>query len=218
MFSHVKSTTLRTAELQNDKIESLQGLEPGPKGAFRPKKFAIFGTKIAESTEFFCESKDCLEPELPIATEILTRILQNNLNTYNHLINYNYKTRIMNHDDEIKDNRLNFLLGMRKSEKIFSIRPASLTDLNERLGRIYAPEVKQTRISAEGGVGRAGMIKSIYNISKKQQKSNSAFIQRNKLFGSESSDSLRRLSEGGVKKLGFVDFSDQLDVDSATPM
>ena len=210
MFSHVKSTTLRTAELQNDKIESLQGLEPGPKGAFRPKKFAIFGAKI--------ESKDCLEPELAKATEILTRILQNNLNTYNHLINYNYKTRIMNHDDEIKDNRLNFLLGMRKSEKIFSIRPASLTDLNERLGRIYAPEVKQTRISAEGGVGRAGMIKSIYNISKKQQKSNSAFIQRNKLFGSESSDSLRRLSEGGVKKLGFVDFSDQLDVDSATPM
>jgi len=122
----------------------------------------------------------------------------------------------MNHDDEIKDNRLNFLLGMRKSEKIFSIRPASLTDLNERLGRIYAPDVKQ--ISAESGVGRAGMIKSIYNISKKQQKSNSAFIQRNKLFGSESSDSLRRLSEGGVKKLGFVDFSDQLDVDSATPM
>jgi len=124
----------------------------------------------------------------------------------------------MNHDDEIKDNRLNFLLGLRKSEKIFSIRPASLTDLNERLGRIYAPEVKQTRISGEGGVGRAGMIKSIYNISKKQQKSNSAFIQRNKLFGSESSDSLRRLSECGVKKLGFVDFSDQLDVDSATPM
>jgi hypothetical protein len=218
MFSHVKSATLRTAELKNDKIESLQSLEQGPKGVFRPKKFAIFGTKIAESTEFLCESKDCLdlEPESHKATEILTRILQNNLNTYNHLINYNYKTR--NHDDEIKNNRLNFLLGMRKSEKIFSIRPASLTDLNERLGRIYAPEVKQTRISAEGAVGRAGMITSIYNISKKQQKSNSAFIQRNKLFASESSDSLRRLSEGGVKKLGFVDFSDQLDVDSATPM
>ena len=231
MFSHVKSAKLRSAEIQNDKIESLEGLDPTKKGIFRPsKKFAIFGTKISESTEFLCDSKEYLDPELqsPKATEILTRILQNNLNTYNHLINYNYKTRIKNHDDQIKNNRLNFLLGMKKNEKIFSIRPASLTDLNERLGRIYAPEapglstsnVKQIRNSVESGdgVSRTKIINSIYNISKKQQKSSSAFVPRNNHFGSESSDSFKKLSEysNGVKKLGFVDFSEQLDLDSAT--
>ncbi len=221
MFSHVRSAKLRSVDIQNDKVESIEGLDPSKRGVFRSsKKFAVLGTKISDSTELLSDSKEYLENEYqsPKATEILTRILQNNLNTYNHLINYNYKTRIKNYDDEIKNNRLNFLLGMKNTDKIFSIRPASLSDLNERLGRIYAPETyglsnsKQTKNSAEtsDNLTRTRIINSIYNISKKQ-KSSSATVPRNNNFDCESSDSFKKLSQfsNGVKKLGFVDFSEQ---------
>ena len=134
---------------------------------YKQKKFAIFGTKISDSfNESGChqfmrtESLEALNKNLeqPRATQILTKILSNNLNTFNQLINYNYKGKVKNHaDDIIKNNRLNYLLGMRRNEKIFSVRPASLNDLNERLAKVYQQHQNQSQT------------KIIYNLSKKQK-------------------------------------------------
>ena len=133
---------------------------------YKQKKFAIFGTKISDSyNENTChqfmraESIEALNKNLeqPRATQILTTILSNNLNTFNQLINYNYKGKVKNHDDIIKNNRLNFLLGMKRNEKIFSVRPASLNELNERLAKVYQQHHNQSPT------------KIIYNLSKKQK-------------------------------------------------
>lgn len=186
---------------------------------YRPKKFAIFGTKISESnldlnTSNFInmESNEqlekILEKQTPRATEILGRILQNNLNTYNQLINYNYKTKIKNHDDIIKNNRLNFLLGMRKNEKIFSIRPASLNDLNERLGQVYSVN---TYSNAETNNSQT---KIIYNLSKKHnqqnKRSNNSSSAHKADFNSASIESLKKLPGFELlKKIALVDFNDE---------
>lgn len=199
--------------------------------AYRPKKFAIFGTKIADSclgsNEFLnYESTEniekIIEEQSPNATEILGRILKNNLNTYNHLINQNYKSKIKDHDDLIKNNRLNFLLGMRNNEKVFSIRPASLNELNDRLGRIYSGKISSNNNNTNSSnqrINSSTQTKVIYDLSKKQNilsrntqtKNTSSDINVNNLT-SESVDSFKKLSGYDVlKKLMLVDFDEKED-------
>lgn len=215
---------------QNDKIEYIEtknNLINHVKSAtaYRPKKFAIFGTKIADSclgsNEFLnYESTENLEKiieeQSPKATEILGRILQNNLNTYNQLINQNYKSKIKDHDDQIKNNRLNFLLGMRKNEKVFSIRPASLNELNDRLGKIY---VNKSTTNQRIDSSTQTQTKIIYDLSKKQniQSRNASSHAKNanpdlNNLTSESVESFRKLSGYDVlKKLMLVDFDEKED-------
>lgn len=200
---------------QTDRIECLENnihLMKSLKSApiYRQKKFAIFGTKISESVNCsndFLHSEHnerldrIIEEQSPRATEILSRILQKNLCNYNQLINYNYKTKIKNHEDELKSNRLNFLLGMQQNEKVFSIRPASLNDLNERLGKIYSLKnyASNTRDSSS-------QTKVIYDLSKKQTPNGT----RIKSFNSSSAESFKKTNNitEVLKKLALVDFSD----------
>lgn len=212
--------TVLKSESQSDKIEIIEE-EPISKikPYLKPKKFAIFGTKISESNHNFSEFLNCeanehlekiLEEQSPKATEILSRILQNNLNTYNHLINYNYKTKVRNYEDQIKNNRLNFLLGIKANEKIFSIRPASLTELNTRLGKMYSPLAMDRHIHGRNESGaQTKMVNRLYNLSRRQQTKSGPAIRKSNL-NSESVDSFKKLT--GYNKLGFVDFNDQLDL------
>lgn len=213
-----------------DKVESIENhnhniLIPHVKTApsYRQKKFAIFGTKISDSmtgsSDFInYESNErlekILEEQSPKATEILGRILQNNLNTYNQLINYNYKTKVKNHDDEIKNNRLNFLLGMRRNEKVFSIRPASLNDLNERLGKIYTVKNYTSTKETSTQTQSQSPTKIIYDLSKKQNNQSQSALRRSQL-NSASAESFKKLPEFPevLKKLALVDFHDKLNQD-----
>jgi hypothetical protein len=165
----------------------------------KQKKFTIKGTKISDSfntnsTEFLNIKNNEHSTK---ATEILTNILSNNLNTFNQLINYNYKTKIKNHEDMIKNNRLNFLLGLRRNEKIFSIRPASLNDLNERLNKTYNKNISSSHT------------KIIYNLSKKYvPKKHQQQIKFD--LDSESTESLKKITGFEVlKKLALVDFDEE---------
>ena len=189
MYNHLKSAPLIRLE-QSDKIEFLETqnkhivshlkeLKQPHTTPYQGKKFTILGTKIAETdpldlslvNSFNNGSTDRLDARLIVrhtpfkATDILGQILQRNLSNYNHLINYNY--RIRNHEDELKNNRLNFLYGMRHHEQTFSVRPASLNDLSERLSRIYTIKssgMEHTTDRKESGT----QTRIVYNLSKKQ--------------------------------------------------
>lgn len=217
MSSKYQLDHIDQADRLDNNRQIMKSLKSGPL-AYRPKKFAIFGTKISDSIngsgEFLtgesAENLDkILEEQSPTATEILGRILQKNLNTYNHLINYNYKTKIKKHEEELKSNRLNFLLGMRQNEKVFSVRPASLNDLNERLGKIYSLKTLEnsTRDSSS-------QTKIIYDLSKKQTTPQSASKVRSNIERDITSASVESFKERMnsipevLKKLALVDFSE----------
>lgn len=194
---------------------------------YQQKKFAIKGTKISEATDS-TESLGMTDPRkyeaserigkllmarnVPYkATDILSQILQKNLNNYNHLINYNYRVR--NHEDELKTNRLNFLYGMRHTEQTFSVRPASLNDLNERLSRIYT--IKSSSGNREPDQKDSStQTRIVYNLSKKQTGNGSgsavaAYSKSNKnQLNSASMESLELPTYDKYNKLGLVEFND----------
>lgn len=192
---------------------------------YQQKKFAIMGTKLAETTD----STESLAVEDPDnnheaserigklllarntpykATDILSQILQKNLNNYNHLINYNYRVR--NHEDELRNNRLNFLYGMRHTEQTFSVRPASLNELNERLSQIYT--IRGSSRVEPDRKDSSTQTRIVYNLSKKQTAngSSSAVAAYNKnrknRLDSASMESLELPTF--MNKLGLVEFND----------
>lgn len=209
---------------QHSQAKSQSTITHSKQLCYQQKKFAIMGSKISEATDS-TDSLGMTDPHkyeaserigkllmarnVPYkATDILSQILQKNLNNYNHLINYNY--RIRNHEDELKTNRLNFLYGMRHTEQTFSVRPASLNDLNERLSRIYT--IKSSSGNREPDQKDSStQTRIVYNLSKKQtgNGSGSAVAAHSKSHKNQfDSASMESLELPTYNKLGLVEFND----------